>query len=182
MSKGLAFKLIAEVIIVLVAIFVIFSIFKALLPGYFGRAMCKVYQVILVIPLPEQIKPSISECDITPDTERAVITGKDIDKNLAYYIEQCWEKTDQMKSGQTFICYELFLKSITVGVQESDVAKILREDGYCDKIANNYLEFEDRGFDCGDENKLYWKIGEIKGKDITIIIKYDAFHHRIEVI
>ena len=64
-----------------------------------------------------------------------------------------------MESGQTFICYELFLKYITVGVKEPDVAQVLRADGYCDKIPNNYLEYEDTRFDCGDSNKLFWRIG-----------------------
>ncbi|MBD3155115.1 MAG: hypothetical protein GF368_00480 [Candidatus Aenigmarchaeota archaeon] len=80
---------------------------------------------------------------------------------LANYLIQCWEKSEEGKLGQTFICYELFLKEIPIPFDDGDVTT-------------------------GSTVPITWKInppsGLIEGEDITIIIKYNAETQRVEVI
>jgi hypothetical protein len=82
----------------------------------------------------------------------------------------------------TFQCYEIYLKQTDGLITESDVTDILSSKDYCKTLPNNFLDEEMIDYDCGTENKIYWK-NSFEGSDVTIIIKYSAFPiHRIEVI
>lgn len=182
------FKLIAEVILAIAGVVVVFSIFTLLLPQYTGTSLCKYYQIVQTLPIPSFLKPNIAECSISPTTERVDLSDEDPNKILQQlslnYIYKCWkDKADSGKSGLTFQCYEIYLKSFDRIIIEKDVTDVLKSAGYCDILPNNFLDQERKTYSCGNENKIYWKIGEIKGDDITIIVKYSAFPiHRIEVI
>lgn len=186
--KGMEFKLIADVIIAMAGVILVFSIFTMLLPLYTGTSLCKYYQIVQTLPLPSFLKPNAPQCSITPTTEKINLSDEDSNKILQEltinYIYKCWkDKADSGKSGLTFQCYEIYLKSFDRTITEKDVTDYLKSKGYCDSLPNNFLDQERKSYDCGSENKIYWKIGEIKGNDITIIVKYSAFPiHRIEVI
>ena len=179
--KGIAFSTVAFVIIGLVAVWIVLSVFQSMLPGFIGKAFCKVYQAILTLPLPSYLKPTIPGCFLTPSMER--IELKELDANeLTDYIINCWEKSDSGKGGQTFICYEIFARTITSSILEKHVTDIIKQKNYCSILPNNILDVENQNYDCGGENLILWKIGEIKGKDVTIVIKYNAFVHKLEVV
>ena len=182
--KGITFQLIAEVVITLAAVFVILAIYYGFLPGFTGPALCKIYQVVLSLPIPSSIKPTVSECSIQPTYERFTISDIDpakVTDDIATNIINCWQqKAGSGKSGITFICYEIHLTRVDGNVTESGVANILKQKGYCDTLPNNFLDEEQQSFDCGNLNKIYWT-ATIGGSDYDVIIKYDAFQHRIEV-
>ena len=185
-TKGVAFKVVAEILIAIVAAFVILSIFQSLLPSTGEPALCRIYRVILALPIPASIKPTIKECTIQPETERFVLTETEKSKivdSLAENMMKCWhEKANDGKSGITFICYEIFLKRIDGEIKEEDIAASFQQKGYCNVLPNNFLDVERSSFACGDLNKVYWQIGTINGTEVTVVIKYNAFQHRIEVI
>lgn len=178
--KGSAFSMFVSVTLAILAIVVLLMIFRSMIPSLFGRSFCKVYQVILVLPLPSFLKPTIPGCTITPQTERIYLNDGNAPV-LATYIESCWRKSDYGKGGQGFICYEIFMKSIKENIDEVNVTKTLKERGLCEKLPNNIIDATDQKYDCGDENLIYWGIDNIKGDDVTVIIKYNAFIHRLEV-
>jgi len=186
--KGIAFNLVAEVLIALVAAFVILLIYQSFLPGFSGSALCKIYQVILTLPLPSSLKPSIKECSLQPQTDRITISDTDVGKitdALTSNIIDCWKlKADTGKSGITFICYEIFLKRVDGTIREVDVTSNLKAKGYCDILPNNFLDQERQDFDCGNLNDIHWQIGTINGTDVTVIVKYSGLYsqHWIEVI
>jgi len=180
--KGLTFSTIAFVIIALVAVIVLLSIFRSMLPEIIGKSFCKVYQAILVLPLPSFLKPTIPGCSLTPNMERVELKGIGAAK-LTDYIINCWEKADLGKGGQTFICYEIFTRTIDTPITEKDVTDIIKQKDYCETLPNNFLDIENQDYDgCEDENLIFWRIDSIEGKDMTIIIKYNAFVHRLEVV
>ena len=185
-KKGMALKLVAEIIIAIVAAFVILSIFQSLLPGTSNPALCRIYRVILTLPLPSSIKPTIAECTIQPETERFILTETNksqIVDNLETNAMKCWqEKANDGKSGITFICYEIFLNRVDGEIKEEDLGVALQQKGYCNILPDNFLDTERRSFACGDLNKVYWQIGTINGTDVTVIIKFNAFQKRIEII
>jgi hypothetical protein len=184
--KGVSFQLVAEILIALAAGVVILLVFQSFLPGMSGTALCKVYQVILSLPLPSALKPPIKECSLQPTMERIAISDTDAAKvtdQLANKIFDCWQlKADTGKSGITFDCYEIFISQINGNIKESDVTANLKSKNYCDVLPNNFLDQERQSYDCGNLNKIYWQIGTINGTGVTVIVKYDALIHRIEVI
>jgi len=187
--KGIeiSLKLIAEVIITLVAILVIFLIFKTLMPSQTNNALCKIYRGISALPLPEFLKTMPPDCSTFYQVvERIRISeskDSEIEQRLANYITKCWEeKANSGKSGVTFDCYELYIKSIDGIVIESGVTGMLKSKKYCETLPNNFLDQDKEDYNCGSENKIYWK-NDFEGDDVTIIVKYSAFPtHRIEVI
>jgi len=187
-KKGIALKFVAEVIIAIVAAFVVLSIFQSLLPSTSTSILCRIYRVILALPIPASIKPTITECTIQPITERFVVSDTEKDKiveNLATNALRCWqEKADDGKLGITFICYELLLKKSDADITESDFATFLKQKGYCDALPDNFLDVERTSFDCGNLNKVMWKIGTISGSDVTVIIKFNGqfSQHWLEIV
>jgi len=189
MMKGidLSLKLVADVIITLVAVLVVFLIFKTLLPTQTNNAICKIYRGISALPLPEFLKTMPEGCSsIFQVVERIRISendGSKIEQRLADYIVKCWdEKAGSGKSGTTFDCYEIYIKWIDGTVTEYGVTEKLRLEKYCKTLPNNFLDQDKVDYNCGSENKIYWK-NDFEGDDVTIIVKYSAFPiHRIEVI
>ena len=182
--KGVALKVVAEILIAIVAAFVILSIFQSLLPSTSESALCRIYRVVLTIPLPSSIMPSISECTIQPKMERFILaeTGRaKVVDAIAENIMKCWhEKADDGKSGITFPCYEILIQADDI--KEEDVANVFQQKGYCDSLPDNFLDDQRISFSCGNLNKIYWNAGTINGADVTLIIKYNAFQHRIEIV
>ena len=185
-KKGIALKLVAEVLIAIVAAFVILSIFQSFLPGTSNSALCRIYRVILALPIPSSIKPTITECSIQPTMERFVLPETDKAKiidNLVTNSLSCWQqKANDGKSGITFPCYEIFIKKIDGTITETDYTFSLQQKGYCSVLPNNFMDIERTQFNCGDLNKIYWQIGTINGTDVTVVIKFNAFQKRIEII
>ena len=183
--KGIAFKLLAEVVIALVAMVVLLMVFNTLLPGYTGKALCKFYQAVLALPIPNSIKPTISECESNPVEERLTVDQYQKEKvaeSIASYIKSCWnEQANQGKYRETLRCYELFFKRVNYEVDEEYVTSILKSKDFCKVLPNNLLDKTDQEYSCGDKNKIYWSTPSIVGTDVTVFIKFDPFHERIEV-
>lgn len=184
---SLALKLLADVIIALVAFYVIFSIFQTFVPATSGSGLCKFYQAILNLPLPSFLKPNIQQCSIQPTTETLTMTDTAHDavaQDIETYIYNCWhDKASNGSSGITFLCYELYFSSIDSPVSEKDVTLVLSSKNLCSSLPNNFLDFERQDFNCGNANKIYWnaKGGTFNGTAVTVDIKYDAFVHQIDV-
>jgi len=187
-KKGIALslKIVAEVLIAIVAAFIILSIFQSFLPGIGNPALCRIYRVILALPIPSSMKPNIAECSIQPTTERFIISESDKAKIIDTLVAKtmnCWkEKANDGKIGITFICYEIFLKKIDGEITEKDFTIKLQQEGHCSILPNNFLDSERMPFSCGNLNKVFWQAMTINGTDITIIIKFNAFQKRIEII
>jgi hypothetical protein len=183
----LSLKLVADIIIALVAVWVIFSIFQTFLPATSSSGFCKFYQAVLNLPLPSFLKPNIQQCNIQPILERKSLDDSDKNKvtdDVENYIYKCWhEKASDGSSGITFPCYELFFSNIQGSVSEKDVTELLSSKGLCNSLPNDFLDFERANFDCGNLNKIYWGVegGNLSGTDITVAISYNALPHRIEV-
>lgn len=186
---SLTLKLVADVLIALVAVVVIFSIFKTFLPAATGSGICKFYQVILTLPLPSFLKPNVQQCNIQPETERINLADTDSSKvaeDIDTYIYKCWhEKANDGTSGVTFLCYELYFDNISGSVSEKDVTTVHASKGYCSQLANNFLDYDRTDFNCGNSNDIYWNVvkGNFTGSYVTVTVSYDATfsHHRIEV-
>jgi hypothetical protein len=184
---SLSLKLVADVLIALVGVLVVFSIFNTMLPQYTTPALCKIYRGISVLPLPDFLKTSHPECSsLYPTKENVRLNERkssDIEERLADFIIDCWKnKADSGKLGMTFQCYEIYIRSVDGTIKESGVNNIFKSKNYCQELSNNFLDQEKKDFDCGSENRIYWK-NDFSGDDVTIIIKYSAFPiHRIEVI
>jgi len=180
-------KIVADVVIALVAIWVIYSIFQIFLPNVSGPAFCKFYQIVLTLPLPSFLKPNIQQCTIQPTTERLTIDDSEKSKvtdDIETYIYKCWhEKANDGNSGITFPCYEIFFGNISGPVSEKDVTSLLASKGLCGALPNNFLDFERTDFNCGNLNKIYWNVeaGSFNGTGVSVYISFNAFQHRIEV-
>ena len=180
------FKFVAEVLIALVAVWVVFSIFVSMQSGYSTLVMCRIYRVIQVIPLPQNLKYIPKECFMNPTMDTAVIEQTDASKvaeELAYnYLWKCWkDKTDEGKYGVTFDCYEILIKNVNGTITEEDITNLLKIKGYCSSLPNNFLDKEKKDFDCGNLNKIYWSGNDLQGKEVTVVMRYEALHHRVEV-
>ena len=183
--KGIAFKLIADVLIALVGVWLIFSLLNIFLPNYTGPALCKFYQVILVIPLPQSLKPSTSQCDIIPTKEDVILrpeSSSDLNNKIADYIWDCWNvKASKGKSGISFSCYEILIKYVPSKLGEKEITDTLKSKGRCSSLENNYLDFENKNYDCGSQNKIFWDGDKISQNDTSVFINFNSFFHRIEV-
>jgi hypothetical protein len=183
--KGMSFKLVADVLIALVGVWIIFSVLNIFLPSYTGSAICKLYQIVLIIPLPPSLKPSMSQCDITPTKENVVLRPDnldDLENHLADYIWTCWsEKASNGKSGISFPCYEILIKYVPAEFGEKEITDILRSRGRCSSLENNFLDFERTDYNCGNQNKIYWTGGRVNANDTSVFINFNSFFHRIEV-
>jgi len=184
--KGMSFKLVADLLIALVGVWIILTVMNMFVPNYTGTAMCKIYQVILILPLPQSLKPSVSQCDITPVKENVILrpqSSSELRDKIANYIWACWkEKAKNGKGGISFSCYEILIKSVPSEFGEKEITDILKAKGYCSSLENNYLEFEAKKYEeCGTQNKIYWSGGRVKVSDTTVFINFNSFFHRIEV-
>lgn len=185
----LALKLVADVLIALVAIVVIFSIFKNFLPSINGPGICKFYQIILTLPLPSFLKPNVQQCNIQPETERISLADSDQSKvsdDIENYIYKCWhEKANDGQLGITFLCYELYFDHINGTITEEDVTAVHASNGLCNSLPNNFMDYDRTDYNCGNANDIYWNVdgGIFNGTDVTVDISYNAEFslHRIEV-
>jgi len=179
------FKFVAEVLIALIAVWIIFSVFTSMRSGYSNSVMCRIYGVIQVIPLPSNLKYMPTECFTSPKMETVVIEQTDANSVAAEikdYLVKCWkEKSNEGKYGVTFECYEIFVKNVNSLITEADITNLLKTKGYCSSLPNNFLDKEKKDFDCGNLNKIYWSGNDLKGKEVTVVLRYEALHHRIEV-
>jgi len=197
--KGISFKILADVIIAIFAIMVFILIFKTVTPGFYGQALCRIYEAVQAVPLPEFLRPSISECSISYRTEKITIEESDAaviaEALLEKYILPCWKEKAgctrenetnpfPCKAGATFSCYELMIRRMSNFVDERLINNLMKLHGYCNILPNNFLDYEKQSDDCGDLNKIYWNVegGVINGTYAVVVVKYDAFHHRIEVV
>lgn len=186
---SLALKLVADILIALVAIWVVFSIFQTFLPNVSGPGFCKFYQTILTLPIPSFLKPNIQQCSsLQPTIDRFSLDDSskiNVTADIENYIDKCWhEKANDGSSGITFVCYELYFSNISGPVTERDVTDLHSSKGLCSTLANNFLDYERADYNCGNSNDIYWNVdgGNLNGEQ-TIAIKYDATfsHHRIVV-
>jgi hypothetical protein len=175
--NGLEFSTIAYTLIAIATVFVLITFLNYLYPDFVGSNLCKIYTLISSFPIPDFLKPDLSNC-IPQETKRIKVEFLDSDLLLNYIIS-CWRMSNEGKSGKTFICYEIFGR--TGNANERELTEKLKSRKYCEKIQNNYLDIEKQSYDCGNKNLIFWNI-TINNSDMTIIIKYNALAHRIEIL
>jgi hypothetical protein len=197
--KGISFNILADVIIAIFAVMVFIYVLKTVTPGFYGQALCRIYGIVQGAPLPEFLKPSISECSTAYKTEKVTIEESDsgviANMLLERYILPCWKdkagctrenETNPFpcKAGVTFACYELTIRRVTGYVAEQQINNMMKSRGYCNILPNNFLDYEKTDDNCGGLNKIYWNVegGVVNGTYAVVVVKYDAFHHRIEVV
>ncbi|MBN2094662.1 MAG: hypothetical protein JW727_01310 [Candidatus Aenigmarchaeota archaeon] len=178
----LAFKTIAELIVALFAVAFFLLIIEGMLPGATGNTFCGIGNAISALPIPHHLKPSLDQCGLKHTSARQELQYPLDDATLLQYAEECWENNDEGMGGMTYTCYELFVWEVSGTITEETFTSLLEERGLCDTIPNNFLDVEKSGTDCGASNRLLWKIGDISGEEVTIIVKYNAFDHRLEII
>jgi len=156
--KGIAFNTIIYATLALVAVVILVLILNTLTSNFLGKSFCRFYKVILSLPLPKQLKPEIPGCSVLPAMERFALTEEMCRPEiLKEYIENCWEKSEEGKSGLTFICYEIFMEKIKNPFNGEDVTTSI-------------------------DDKIDWKIERIEGEELTIIVKYNPDNNKVEVI
>lgn len=177
----IAFKTIAELVIALFAVGFFLFLVEGMLPGVTGNTFCGIGNAISSLPLPSYVKPTLDQCGLKKDTKRQEVMDDFSEAEFAKYVMDCWEKNDYGRGGLTHDCYELFVLSVPSVITEATFTAYMQEKGLCDKLPNNFLNVDFEMTSCGDSDRILWKIGDINGEDITIIIKYNAFDHRIEI-
>jgi len=175
--KGLNFSTTAYILIAVATIFILITFLNYLYPNFVGSQLCRFYALVSSFPIPDFLKPDLSNC-ISQETKRIKVDFLDSDILLSYIIS-CWRMSDEGKSGKTFICYEIFGKN--GNANEIELTEKLKSRKYCEKIPNNYLDLEKQNYDCGNKNSIFWNT-TINNSDITVIIKYNALAHRIEIL
>jgi len=182
LSKGIAFTIVAYVLIAILGILILMAILNIMLPEFVGRTFCKFYLTILTLPIPSFLQPTIPGCSLIPSTERIEIPNREnTTEILTHYLKECWRKSDLGKKGQTFTCYEIFVNDFLYPLNETDVTSLLKRQNYCSTLSNNHLDVEDVDYDCGNKNQILWKVDTTGGNDLTIFIKYNAYDHRLDV-
>jgi len=176
----IAFKTIAELVIALFAVGFFLFLVEEMLPGATGNTFCGIGNAISSLPLPSYVKPTLDQCGLVKTTKKQELDTID-EASFAKYIMDCWEKNDYGRGGLTHDCYELFVLSVPNTITEGTFTSYMQEHDLCNKLPNNFLNKDFEMTSCGDSDRVLWKIGDISGEDITIIIKYNAFDHRIEI-
>ena len=174
--KGLELSTIAYTLIAIATVFVLITFLNYFYPDFIGSNLCKLYTLVSSFPIPDFLKPDLSNCIVeAPKRIRVEFLNSD---TLLNYIISCWRMSNEGKSGKTFICYEIFGKN--GNATERELTEKMKVLGYCEKIQNNYLDLEKQNYNCGNKNSIFWNF-TIIGSDITIILKYNALAHRIEI-
>lgn len=175
------FKTIAFFLIALLGIGFLLAIISEFAPNWTGPIICRLYQTgLALMPVSDAMKPSLpwyclqNECKYRR-IRLLVKSNADLSKELANYMLKCWECSKRGKKSKTFICFELYSEMET---DERMVTEWIRDMGMCNILPNNRIDFNKHSFDCGGENKIYWEGQKVTE---TIIIKYDAFTHRLVV-
>jgi len=179
----IAFKTIAELVVALFAVGFFLLIIEGMLPGATGNTFCGIGNAISSLPLPSYIKPNLDQCGIKVLSKKQEIEGPFNEAMLSQYVMQCWKDNDEGHGGVTHDCFELFVLEVSGNITESSFTDYHISKGLCETLPDNFLEEEGAAKDCGEANRLFWKYaGGISGSEVTMIIKYNAFDHRIEVI
>ena len=139
--KGIAFSTIIFAVIAIASVVIFLAIMNSIIPNFMGKSFCRVYQVILSLPLPKGLRPNIPGCSLFPATERVSLAEELSNVNiLTDYLAKCWDKSQEGRGGQTFICYEIFIENVPMPFDETEVSKIIRSRGLCKKLPNNLIE------------------------------------------
>jgi len=158
--KGVALNIVIYASIALASVAIFIMILNSIVPDFTGRSLCKLYRVVLNLPLPKQFKPEVPGCSFLPLMERVFLDEKvSTPESISNYIDMCWEKSDDGKTGLEFICYEVFMKKVKIPFNEDDITSSLKKN-----------------------NKIRWLVGTVEGEEQTIIIKYNSTASQIEVI
>lgn len=180
--KGNAFKYISELIIALFAVAIFLVIIQSMSPGVKGNSYCKIGNAISSLPVPDSLKPSLDGCTFEVESGRVTIEAPLDERTLSEYVLSCWDEGEHGISGQTYTCYEIFARNVSRTIDEISFTDYLTQQDLCGTLPNNYLEDLGIAYSCGETNNLFWRIGDIYGEDQTILIKYNSFDHRVEVI
>jgi hypothetical protein len=185
----IAFKTIAELVIALFAVGFLLMILSAMLPGVASNTYCAIGNSISALPIPSFIKPSMDQCGLQVKSKKQTIEQPFDDAKLSQFLMECWKNNGEGHGGLTHDCYELFLLDVPVEVSESTLTDYMIKNGLCENLQDNFLEAQGEVASCGNLNQILWKYpGEgnqptsISGSEVTVLIKYNAFDHRIEII
>lgn len=179
--KGVELSELAFLVIALVAVALVINLFADTFPKFSTNMYCSLYQAVNAVTFMVH-KPSLpAQCSFEPTTEKkqlGLMPSEKLADELSNYVIGCWKKSQEGKTGSTFICFELYIQ-VQEPVIEEMIAYRLSKKGYCDSLSDNFLEIENRTYLCGDANKLVWNINV--NETGTYVIKYDAFKREIAV-
>jgi hypothetical protein len=179
----IAFKTIAELVVALFAVAFFLIIIEGMLPGATGNTFCSIGNSIASLPLPSYLKPSLDQCGLKIQSKKQVIEEPFNEAMMSQYVMQCWKDNGEGHGGLTHDCFELFILEVSGNITESSFTDYQVSKDLCASLPNNFLEEEGTSKNCGDANRLFWKYkGGISGSEATVVIKYNAFDHRIEII
>jgi hypothetical protein len=184
----IAFKTIAELIIALFALGFLLMIMSAMLPGVADNTYCAIGNSISALPIPSFLKPSTDQCGLKVKSKKQTIEEPFTEAKLSQYILECWKNNGEGSGGLTHDCFELFLIKVPSEISESSLTDYMSKNEICEKISDNFLEAEGTSATCGNLNQIFWKYPgggkptSISGNEVTVLIKYNAFDHRIEII
>jgi len=186
--KGLALETIGFILIALFGVVMLLLFISGSLNDLTRNAFCYFYQNILSkssnICKPKETVPE--QITLRPESE------EDLARYIAAYSILCWKDATKSLKTKDTNCYDLFIEypNDFDKVSESDVTKVLEEEGGCEVLENKRVIDEDGhnvkySGNCGDENNLYWDVKKgrrwVIGGQNLILIKYDDLLKRVVV-
>jgi len=178
--KGLAFNVIAYVIIALIGVALLLLIITGSLQTAAKNAYCSAYGgIVLILPAPEGGEPTVPAfCVYDQTVEDVVIREGDVvtvSRKIAGYAIACLKKTETLNLDGNVTCYDIVMQNVT-DVGEENVTTILINEGGCEVLQNS-------DFGCGSRDQLIWNVdgGRITNQRL-ILIEYNSNNNTVEVI
>jgi len=167
MKKGIALSTIAYFILAIATIALIVGLIGNKIYPSMKNTFCNIYQGVRgILPLPSAWKPDVplycqKEREVYLETIEIASTNPDrVAFEIAAYCLACWEKTAKVNLGQSVVCYELVIGSVSGEVTQDMVIGKIEESG--------------------QTIDLSWKVGIINGPK-SIGISYNSNERKIEV-
>ncbi len=183
----MVYNVIAMTVIAIAGVMVFIVIISVIQPNLMSPALCSVYQAALgVIPMPKESKPTLPSyclpqtCEIQRfriDEKANIKSKEDLDKRFADIALQCWKCADSGRKAMGILCFDGYS---VYPVTEKGITEAIEAQGKCDFLPNSFLDYEKQSYSCGTANKLFFN-SEKKELKEEIVIKYDAFAHRIVI-
>ena len=125
--KGMAFQLIAEIIIGVASLIVLMMLFTPL-PQAMGEGYCYMHNgFVAIIPFPEHMRPNPPSFCGTREMkgfERAYIRETSIElvsRRIASYALACLKVSGDATQDKDIVCYEIYLDEVSGTVTGQDV-------------------------------------------------------------
>ena len=111
--------------------------------------------------------------------------GMTLNMSILGHVIACWESMDYGKHSENALCYELTVRSTVpapVSLTEEELTRIISKERMCSIMPNNQLALTPPvDFNCGEENKIIWKLGDTVYPEQNILIEYNSERREIIV-